>query len=476
MAREKKNSSPSGPIHISETVPMADFSQIRSTFAPSPGLRMPPQNVEAEMSVLGSIMLDKQAYIKVSDILLPESFYKDVHRIIFEAMTVLAEKHEPIDVLSVSNRLRETSLLDAIGGTTYLTSLITSVPTASNVVHYAEIVQRKFLLRNLIEVSQEIGQLGYQESEDIQILLDEAEKKVFGITKSTLKQKFESIATGLSEAWERIDRLHNGEGQLRGVPSGFTDIDNLLSGFQKSDFVILAARPSLGKTTLALDIVRHVAIKENIPVGFFSLEMSTDQLVDRLISSEAQVDLWKMRTGKINDEQDFLRIQNTLNTLSKAPIFIDDEASNTILQMRAMARRLKAEHGLGLIVVDYLQLINSHRSSDNMVQQITEISRSLKALARELDVPVLALSQLSRAVEQRTIPIPKLSDLRESGSIEQDADIVMFIYREDRYKDDVEQKNIAEIIIAKHRNGPLGKVQLYFNAEKVCFQNLDTRH
>ena len=464
MAREKKQFDLSNS-HLA----MSDISKVMSM---RPEIRVPPQNIESEMSVLGSLMLDKMALMKVVDILQPESFYKDQHRFIFQCMLDLAERHEPVDVLSLSNRLRETNMLDSIGGTSYLTSLVNMVPSATNVGHYAEIVQRKYLLRNLIEASHHIGELGYKESEDIQVLLDEAERRVFGIAKGTLRQKFEPVSLALNEAWERIDKLHNGEGEMRGVPTGFTDLDNLLSGLQKSDFVVLAARPSLGKTTLALDIVRHVAIHQKIPVGFFSLEMSTDQLVDRLISSEAQVDLWKMRTGKLSSESEFLKIRDTLEHLSKAPIFIDDEASNTILQMRAMARRLKTEHGLGLIVVDYLQLINSHRQNDNMVQQITEISRSLKALARELDVPVLALSQLSRAVEQRNIPIPKLSDLRESGSIEQDADVVMFIYREDRYKEDVEQKNIAEIIIAKHRNGPIGKIQLFFNAEKVCFQNL----
>jgi len=463
MARERPKPIADFPLHIAGTSPAGPFSSVR----------VPPQNIDAEMSVLGSLMLDKDALYKIVDILTPQDFYKDQHRFIYDTILDLFDRHEPTDVLAVSNRLRDRGQLEEIGGTSYLTSLVNSVPTASNVTYYAEIVHRKYVLRNLISVSQEIGQLGYQESDDVNVLLDEAEKKIFSIAKGTLKQKFASVSDSLEEAWERIDTLHKGDGALRGVPTGFTELDNLLAGLQKSDFVVLAARPSVGKTTLAMDMVRHIAIKNNIPVGVFSLEMSTAQLVDRLIASEANVDLWKLRTGRLSPESDdFTRIRDTMEKLSKAPIFIDDEASNTILQMRAMARRLKAEHGLGLIVVDYLQLINTHKAADNMVQQITEISRSLKALARELDVPVLALSQLSRAVEQRSPPIPKLSDLRESGSIEQDADVVMFIYREDRYKEDSDKKNITEIHIAKHRNGPLGKVELYFNAEKVCFTNL----
>lgn len=435
--------------------------------------RIPPQNIEAEMSVLGSLMLDKDAILKVVDIIAPHNFYRDRHRAISEAMIDLFERREPIDVLSVSNRLREKGVLEEVGGMSYLTSLVNAVPTATNVVHYAEIVHRKHLLRNLIDVSQQIGQLGYQESGDVETLLDEAERKVFGIAQRSLRQRFASVAEALEGAWERIDTLQKGD-TLRGLSTGFTQLDNLLAGLQKSDFIVLASRPSFGKTTLALDIVRHAAIKNNIPVGIFSLEMSTAQLVDRLIAAEAHVDLWKLRTGRLSTESDeFLRIRDTLDRLSKAPIFIDDEATNTILQMRAMARRLQAEHGLGLIVIDYLQLINWHKAADSLVQQVTEISRALKALARELDIPVLTLSQLSRAVEQRHPPIPKLSDLRESGSIEQDADVVMFIYREDRYKEDSPNKNITEIIIAKHRNGPLGKATLFFNQDKVCFTNLD---
>jgi replicative DNA helicase len=404
------------------TTPMAN-QQAKTSFSMPPaampqGVRMPPQNVEAEMSVLGSLMLDKEAFNKISDIIKPECFYRDQHRFIYEAMQNLFEKRTPIDVLSVSNRLREKKQLDGAGGTSYLTTLVNTVPTASNAVHYAEIVQHKYMLRSIISISQEISQLGYQESDEVEKLLDEAEKKIFSISHGSLRQRFAPVAEALGAAWERIDNMQQGD-RLRGVPTGFSQLDNLLAGLQKSDMVVLAARPSFGKTSLALDIARHAAVNEKIPVGIFSLEMSTEQLIDRLLAAEANVDSWRLRTGRLaHDSDDFIRIRDALERLSTAPIFIDDEPSNNILQMRAMARRLQAEHGLGLIVVDYLQLITYHKAgSDSLVREVTEISRALKGLARELEVPVLAISQLSRAVEQRHPPIPKLSDLRESGCL-----------------------------------------------------------
>ncbi len=379
---------------------------------------MPPQNVEAEMSVLGSLMLDKDAFNKTADILKPACFYRDQHRVIYEAMQELFEKRVPIDVLSTSNRLREKKKLEETGGVSYLTQLVNMVPTASNVAHYADIVNRKYVLRSIISISQDISQLGYQESDDVDILLDEAERKIFSISHGSLRQRFAPVSEALEAAWDRIDNLQKGE-HLRGVPTGFTQLDNLLSGLQKSDMIVLAARPSFGKTSLALDIARKAAVKENTPVGIFSLEMSTEQVIDRLLAAEANVDSWRLRTGRLShDSDDFLRIREALDRLSKAPIFIDDEPSNNILQMRAMARRLQTEHGLGLIIVDYLQLITYHKgTSDSLVREVTEISRALKGLARELEVPVLAISQLSRAVEQRHPPIPKLSDLRESGCL-----------------------------------------------------------
>jgi len=440
--------------------------------------KIPPQNIEAEQSVLGCLMLDKNAIIKVADILKPGDFYRQVHNSIFEIMIELYEKGEPLDLLSMTNRLDEKKLLEEIGGPSYLTNLVNMVPTAAHISHYAKIVHRKKVLRDLIQISQDISQLSFSEEKDLEYILDEAEQKVFQISQKSLAQDFLPVKDALEEAFDRIEKLHRGEGAMRGVPTGFGDLDNYLSGLQKSDLVILAARPSLGKTAMALDIVRHVAVRQKIPVGIFSLEMSRHDVVDRLLAAEAGVDLWKLRTGKLSSEgldNDFSRIQEAMSSLSQAPIFIDDAPSPTVLQMRTMGRRLEAENKLGLIVIDYLQLIQPRINLESMVQQVTEISRSLKGLARELEVPVLAVSQLSRAVEARPDQVPRLSDLRESGSIEQDADVVLFIYREDKTKKDSSRPNIADIFIAKHRNGPIGKVDLYFNESQVSFKNLE-RH
>lgn len=438
---------------------------------------LPPQAIEAEESTLGCLMIDKNAIIKVVDFLQPRDFYRMSHKIIYEAMLDLFAKNEPIDFLSVSNRLKEKKQLEETGGSSYLTNIANTVPTASHIVTYAKIVQRKRILRDLIDASHDIGTLGYNEHEDIDMLLDQAEKRIFTISQHSLTQSFLHVKEALPDAFNRIDQLSKYEGSLRGVRTGFIQIDNILAGLQKSDLIILAARPSIGKSALALDIARSVAINEKIPVGIFSLEMSQDQVVDRLLSSQSGVDLWKIRTGRLSadgEDNDFERIQSALGVLSEAPIFIDHSATVNMLQMRAMARRLQAEYGLGLLVVDYLQLIEPRNSHDSEVQQITEISRSLKALARELNTPVLALSQLSRAVEQRSPQIPKLSDLRQSGSIEQDADVVLFIYREDRDRKDTPRKNIADIIVSKHRNGPIGKAELYFDEQRVTYRNLDT--
>jgi replicative DNA helicase len=440
--------------------------------------KLPPQNVEAEQSLLGCLMIDKNAIIKVADFLRAEDFYRKVHQEIYQASLDLFEKGEPIDLLSLSNRLKEKERLEEIGGASFLTQLVNSVPTARHVLNYAKIVQRKRVLRDLIEASHEIGLLGYNETDDIDLILDQAEKRIFSIAQRNLGQAFLPVKASLEEAFERIDKLSKHEGRLRGLPTGFVDLDNILGGFQKSDMIILASRPTLGKSSLALNIASNVAIGEKIPVGIFSLEMSRDQVVDRLISSLSNVDLWRLRTGRLSQEgenDDFSRIRQTLDLLDKAPIYIDDTPSLNILQMRAMARRLQAQKGLGLVIVDYLQLMEPRSSTDSMVRQVTEISRSLKALSRELSVPVLALSQLSRAVEQRSPQIPRLADLRESGSLEQDSDVVLFIYREDRYRSDTPRKNIADIIIAKHRNGPVGKVELYFDEQRVAFRNIEKR-
>jgi replicative DNA helicase len=439
--------------------------------------KLPPQNLEAEQSVLGSLLIDKDAITKIADIVQPDDFYKDIHGIIFEAMTELYEQREPIDVVALSNKLEEKGKLEIIGGRSYLVSLANTVPSASHIVNYAQIVQKKATLRRLLGAASEITNLGYQETENIDELLDKAEQKIFGVSQKYLKQNFIPIKSVLTEAFDRIDELHKESGKLRGVPTSFKDLDNILAGLQKSDLVILASRPSVGKTTLALDIARQVAVNSKTPVGIFSLEMSKEQLVDRLLCAQAGADLWRMRTGKLSEDEDFANIGHAMGVLSEAPIFIDDSAMVNVMEIRTKARRLQSEHNLGLIILDYLQLMQGGSGIENRVQEISEITRSLKAVARELNIPVLALSQLSRAVESRTPPIPKLADLRESGSIEQDADIVMFIYREAMYKKDLdpERKNIAEIYIAKHRNGPTGVVQLYFDENKVTFKNLERK-
>ncbi|MFH1252854.1 MAG: replicative DNA helicase [Candidatus Uhrbacteria bacterium] len=446
--------------------------------------RIPPQNHEAEQCLLGCLLIDPEAFYKVADIAQSDDFYRESHRAIYEAMIDLNTKHEPIDLLTLGNRLEELGKIQICGGRTYLVELANSVTTAGNVAHYAQIVQKKSTLRRLLSAAGDIMEMGFNEAEDVDVVIDSAERSLFAVSQKFLRSTFIDIKNVLSEAFERIDELHRNRGQLRGVPTGFTELDNLMAGLQKSDLVILAARPSVGKTTLAMDIARHVGIKCKIPVGLFSLEMSKEQLVDRMISSEAGVDLWKLRTGRLSENnEDFPRIGNALGKLSEAPIFIDDSPTLNVMQIRAKARRLQAEKGLGLIIVDYLQLIESRSkgNSDNRVQEVSEISRSLKQVARELNIPVLALSQLSRTVEQSKPAIPKLSHLRDSGSIEQDADVVLFIYRKaadmNYRQEDLspEEKNLAEIYIAKHRNGPTGMIRLFFDGQRTCFRNLEMR-
>jgi replicative DNA helicase len=438
-------------------------------------ISIPPQSNDSEMAVLGAIMLRPEAIHEIIDILSPEAFYAERHRLIFETMLELHNQGNPIDLLSITNRLSEKNKINQAGGKVYLAELTESVPTSQNIKHYSEIVQKKSLMRNLIRASEEIAQLGYDESQHIDELLDQAEKKIFDVTNVQSMHTFTPLKNTLVEAWERIERLNNSEHEIRGVSTGFVSLDNKLSGFQPSDLIILAARPSMGKTTLALDMARRAAVDHNIPVGIFSLEMSAQQLIDRMLASQAQVDSWRLRTGKLHDKEDFDRIRDALDVLSKAPIYVDDEAGKSILGMRAVARRLKSEKGLGLIVIDYLQLAtpSKTRATDSMVQQVTELSRSMKSLARELNVPVLALSQLSRAVESRG-GRPRLSDLRDSGSIEQDADVVMFIHNESRFKEENEKTNVTEILIEKHRNGPTGKIELYFDTEKASFRDIDS--
>ncbi|KKP68785.1 MAG: Replicative DNA helicase [Candidatus Moranbacteria bacterium GW2011_GWE1_35_17] len=443
-------------------------------------LRVSPNNLEAEQSVLGSLMLDKEAIVKIADFLLPVDFYKNNHQSIFESMLSLYEERDPIDVLSISNKLEEIGKLEEVGGSSYIASLVNTVPSASHVVHYAKVVQKKAMLRRLISAADHIVEMGYSGNEDVERILDEAEQRIFKVSQKYLKQDFVPIKSILENAFNRIDELHRDDGSIRGVPSGFADLDKVLAGFQKSDLIILAARPSLGKTTLALDIARQVGVQSKIPVGIFSLEMSSDQLIDRMLAAQAGIDLWRLRTGKLRSsgpDNDFEKLNEAMGILSEAPIYIDDTASANIMEMRTMARRLQTEHNLGLIIIDYLQLMEGRsRSGDNRVQEISEISRALKQLARELNIPIIALSQLSRNVESRSPQIPKLSDLRESGSIEQDADVVMMLYREDREKPDSPNKQIVDVFIAKHRNGPIGRASLYFEEQSTTFKNLERVH
>ncbi len=431
--------------------------------------KIPPQSLEIEQSLLGSLMLDRNAINKVADMLAPEDFYRHAHREIYAVCRELFEKGESIDFLSLSNRLKEKGSLENVGGNSYLTELVNIVPSAAHVASYARIIRHKRVLRDLISASQEIELMGYDEAENIEEVLDEAEKKIFNIAQIGIMQNFTAIRDTLPAAFERIERLSQGN-STRGLSTGYVDLDKILSGLQNTDLFILAARPSLGKSTLALNIAANVALKENVPVAVFSLEMSKDQMVDRLISAYSGVDLWKIRTGKL-DVANFENIQRALGILAEMPLFIDDVGSPSVLQMKALCRRLQADKGLGLLIIDYLQLMEPLNRQASPVQQVSENSRALKGLARELNIPVLVVSQLSRAVEQRIPPIPKLSDLRESGAIEQDADVVAFIYREDRYREESTQKGVAEIIIAKHRNGPVGKVLLHFDDRTVCFKN-----
>lgn len=436
--------------------------------------RVPPQNVESEKALLGAIMMRPGAIYEIVDIVSPHAFYSEKHKIIFETMLELVGKSEPIDFLTMSSRLKEKGLLEAIGGSVYLTELVNYVPSSANIRQYATMVHNKYLMRGLLDAADYITTLGYDEASGIEELLDRAEKRVYEVANFQKHHKFIELKDVLGEAWERLDKLHKSKDDLRGVPTGFRELDNKLAGLQKSDLIILAARPSMGKTSLALDIARQAAVHHNVPVCIFSLEMSSHQLVDRMISAESRVDSWNIRTGKHLIDSDFTRIRDSLDKLAKAPIFVDDQPGNSILKMRSVARRLKSEKDLGLIIVDYLQLMvpTDTRASDSMVQQVTEISRSLKHMARELNVPVLALSQLSRAVEQRGGK-PRLSDLRDSGSIEQDADVVIFIHRDDKYNENSDKPNIAEIMIEKHRNGPTGKTELYFDEKYTTFVSLE---
>jgi replicative DNA helicase len=437
-----------------------------------------PQSIEAEASLLGALLIDEEAIVKIADHIHSKDFFDKRHERIYEAISNLYEHHKAVDVLTLSDQLKSSGYLDAIGGPSYLTELTSFVPTAAHVEQYAEIVSQKALRRRLIAASKGITELGYDESKQLTDLIEEAEAQLFRVSQEHVGQDVASLESLLAESFDRLDDLHKDKHKVRGVSTGFKDLDNILAGFQKSDLIILAARPSMGKSALALNFAHNIALKSNEPVLIFSLEMSKEQLVDRLLSMESGVDAWALRTGNLTDS-DFEKIGRAMGTLSEAPIYMDDTPGITVSDMRTKARREAHLHNLGLIIVDYLQLMSgSARAGNdgNRVQEISEISRGLKGLARELNVPVLALSQLSRSVENRSPQVPQLADLRESGSIEQDADVVAFIYREDYYHPETERKEIADILIKKHRNGPIDNVELRFDRQKQRFISIDKRH
>ncbi|HWH24479.1 MAG TPA: replicative DNA helicase [Candidatus Limnocylindria bacterium] len=433
--------------------------------------RLPPQSIEAEQSVLGALLIDRDAVIEVADFLRPADFYRQAHSAIYEAILELYDKREPVDIVTVSEVLERKDALEQVGGSAYLTSLINLTPTAVNAVHYARIVERKGVLRNLIGAAGRIASIGYDENADVSESIDRAEQELFAVSQKRVETGFSPLKTLLHSAYDRLDFLHQHKGEISGIRSGFKDLDALTSGLQKSDLILIAARPSVGKTSLGLNICEHAAVNEGMTVGVFSLEMSKEQLVLRLLSSVANIDSQRLRTGFL-EEMDFTRLAPAMNALAEAPIFIDDTPNISTMELRTKARRLQAESGLDLIIVDYLQLMQSSLNlrESNRVQEVGEISRGLKALARELQVPVIALSQLSRQPEMRTEREPRLSDLRESGSLEQDADLVMFLWREkERGEDEDPDGEVIKLRLAKHRNGPTGEMALYFRKRQTRF-------
>lgn len=438
-----------------------------------------PQSIDAEASLIGSLLIDGSAMIKIGDMIQAQDFFDERHRVVFDSIHALHEKRSPIDILTLSEQLKSKKKLDSVGGTAYLTELTNFVPTASHVEKYAEIVAEKATRRRLIGASQAIADVGADERLSVQELIEEAESKLFEVSQRNVRQDIASLESILGDSFDRLDDLHRNKGGLRGIPTGLADLDRTLAGLQRSDLVVIAARPSMGKTALMLNIGLNIATKaKQGAVLYFSLEMSKEQLVDRLLAADAGVEAWRLRTGEGLTDNDFERISAAMGELAEAPIFIDDTSGITVSDLRTKARRLHHEHPLAVIMVDYLQLMSGgsrFATISNRVQEISEISRSLKILARELNVPVVAASQLSRSVENRTPQIPQLADLRESGSIEQDADIVAFIYREDYYNPDSSRANITDILIKKHRNGPTRNIELYFDRDKQRFRDLDTK-
>lgn len=433
--------------------------------------RNPPQNISAEQAALGSMLLQEDAILHGVDILRPEDFYQKAHQNIFKCILELFEKSRGVDLVTLTEELNRKNLLEEIGGVTYLTNLINSVPTAANIEHYIKIIEEKSILRNLINNATKIVSMGYEEKEDAKILLDKAEHLIFEVSERNLGQSFVPIKEILQDSFEKIENLYHRDEFITGIPSGFDEFDDITTGFQPSELIVIAGRPGMGKTAFCMTIAQYIAVSKNIPVALFSLEMSKSQLVQRMLCSEARVDAHNLRKGRLA-ESDWPTLSMAAGRLASAPIFIDDSAGITCLEIKAKARRLKAQHSLGLVIIDYLQLITSSGRVENRQQEISEISRSLKGLARELNVPIIAVSQLSRAVEQRIERRPRLSDLRESGAIEQDADLVVFLYREEYYKTKTEKKGIAEVIISKQRNGPTGQIDLAFIKEYAKFENL----
>lgn len=439
--------------------------------------KIPPQSLDAEMSLLGAILIDDEVLASVSDRLKPNDFYDKRHATVYDAMFRLYEHHKPIDLLTLSDELTKKDELEIVGGSAYLTELTNYVPTAAHAGAYADMIAQKAVRRRLIKASTDIAELGFNEEKNIQELLETAEAELFSVSDAGVKQDLVSLEHILTESFDRIEELHRDKGKLRGVKTSYRDFDNLTAGLQKSDLLILAARPAMGKSTFALNLAYNIAAREKQAVLVFSLEMSKEQLVDRMLAEAAGVDAWNIRTGNLSDE-DFEKLSGAMGEMAEAPIFIDDTPGLTVLELRTKARREAHNQPLGLIVVDYLQLMSgSGRGGNefNRVQEVSEISRGLKLIARELNVPVLALSQLSRSVESRNPQIPQLADLRESGSIEQDADLVMFLYREDYYNPETDRQHITDLIIAKHRNGPTGRIELYFHPERLRFMSLEKK-
>jgi len=438
--------------------------------------RIPPHDETAEQSVLGAVLLDKDAMIDVAEFLRPEHFYKEAHKYIFTAMLILFERHEPVDVVTLTAEVKKLGKLKEVGGTAYISDLLNVVPTSAHAEKYGRIIQDHFVKRELISASAKITEEAFADGAEARAILDTAEQEIFAISQLNTRRDFVPVKSVLASSFDRLDELHKRAGGLRGVPSGFSDLDNKLAGFQDSNLIVLAARPGQGKTAFTLNIAQHITTAVKMPVAFFSLEMSKEELVDRLLVAQADIDAWKLKTGKLSDD-DFTRLSEAMGELAEANLYIDDTPGLSIMEMRTKARRIQIEHEVKLIIVDYLQLVDAGKKFEGRVQEVSYVSQNLKNIARELRVPVIAISQLSRAVEARGTKIPQLADLRESGAIEQDADVVMFLYREDREEGEKWNPNmLVKLLIAKHRNGPLGEIDLMFRGDRIKFYGMEKKH